>query len=86
MPVLLAREQPGGKEALLPFMEKSAAGTLTKEDVYHMEEIVAAYGGMELGRKTIAQYAEKSKGLLNSLPSQKVTSTLLKLIDRLEDV
>ena len=44
LPVLLAREQPGGRRLLYPYMERSAEGTLTHADICRMEEIVAALG------------------------------------------
>lgn len=83
LPVLLAQKKPGGVEALHPFMEKSAAGTLTGRDICEMEGLVAELGGMTETWDLIHTYQKQAEMLLEALPSREVSSSLRKLIGKL---
>ncbi|MCH4188540.1 MAG: polyprenyl synthetase family protein [Megasphaera sp.] len=83
LPVLLALAQPGGRDKLQPFMDKSEAGTLTGEDIRLMERHVTALGGMEGAWNIIHAYQSHAEDLIRSLQANDVSSSLLKLIRKL---
>lgn len=83
IPVLIALSQPGGRQALTPYMERSAAGTLTAEDICHMEELVESLGGMEGAWEKIHAYQHKAERLISSLPGCDTSVQLCKLIRKL---
>lgn len=83
LPVLLAREQPGGLKLLRPYMEKGAAGTLTAADIGCMEEIVAAMGGLEGTWNEIHRYQYQAEEILEKLPLNDVSTQLGKLVRKL---
>lgn len=83
LPVLLTREQPGGALALQPYFEKSKAHTLTEEDIFCLEERIAAFGGMEQAWDVIRAYQKQAVSLIYELPRNKVTTQLLSLVQKL---
>ncbi len=82
LPVLIALTRPGGRKALLPYMERSAGGMLTDEEVSDMERIVAAFGGMEETWRYISRYQRRAEMLLSSLPSCDAAQLLQKLVQK----
>lgn len=83
LPVLLAREQPGGRRLLHPYMERSAEGTLTHADICRMEEIVAALGGLEGAWNQIHTYQKRAEDILEALPSSDISLQLGKIVRKL---
>lgn len=83
LPVLIALERPGGRAALTPYMERSAAGTLTAADIRTMERIVAEFGGMEEAWKYIRRYQRRAEELLAFLPPCDAAPLLRKLVSKL---
>lgn len=83
LPVLLALEQPGGREALQSYLDKSEAAVLTAEDVHSMEQTITALGGMEGAWNIIHAYQNHAEDLIRSLPANDVSASLLKLIRKL---
>lgn len=82
LPVLIALSQSGG-EALYPYMERSAGGTLTDEDIADMEQIVMDLGGMEEAWNYIRRYQCRADMLLSSLPPCDASRFLRKLVQKL---
>ena len=78
-----AREQPGGRRLLHPYMERSAEGTLTHADICRMEEIVAALGGMEGAWNQIHTYQKRAEEILEALPSSDISLQLGKIVRKL---
>lgn len=83
LPVLVALQKPGGKEALLPFMKRSAEGTLEPQDIHQMEDVVETLGGMEGAWQQIHAYQRRAEWILQELPDNDVSNQLLKLIRKL---
>ena len=83
LPVLVALQQPGGRVALKPFMQRSAEGTLSAKDIHQMEDIVESLGGMDGAWQQIHAYQSKAEWILQELSDNDVSSQLLKLIRKL---
>ena len=83
LPVLIALERPGGRAALAPYMERSAAGTLTAADIRAMERLVAEFGGMEEAWRYIRRYQRRAEELLAFLPPCDAAPLLRKLVSKL---
>ncbi len=83
LPVLVALQKPGGKEALLPFMKRSAEGTLEPQDIHQMEDVVETLGGMEGAWQQIHAYQRRAEWILQELPDNDVSNQFLKLIRKL---
>lgn len=86
MPVLYALKQPGGREALLPYMRANAEGKLTAEQLFHMEKIVKKLGGVEATRQEIRNRLNQAEVLLDKLPDCEASSLLVKFIHKLGKV
>lgn len=82
MPVLLANEHPGGNLALRPYFEKSRAGTLQREDMERLTQIVTEFGGMERAWQAIAAEQAKAERLIQALPANPMSHQLLRLIQK----
>lgn len=83
LPVLLALEQPGGREALTPFMQRNAGRILSAENICRMEQLVTELGGMEKSWNLIHGYQQHAEELIRLLPSCEVAQLLLKLVRKL---
>ncbi|MCH4179428.1 MAG: polyprenyl synthetase family protein [Megasphaera sp.] len=83
LPVLLTLQQPGGRELLRPYMDKSEKNLLTVEDIRLMEQHISSLGGMEGAWNIIHAYQNRAEDLIRSLPVNDVSSSLLKLVRKL---
>lgn len=83
LPVILAREQRGGRRALHPYMELSAQGILTDEDIRKMEDLVVDLGGMDAAWSYIHTYQKQAEDILETLPQTDASSSLQKLVRKL---
>lgn len=83
LPLLLALEKDGGRAALLPYMRRSADGTLTADDIRTAERIVTELGGMEEAWNYMRRYQRQAEELLAFLPPCDVTPLLRKLVRKL---
>ncbi len=86
MPVLYALQQPGGREALLPYMRSNAQGPLSKEQLFSMESIVSSLGGVDATWKEIQKRQKQAEAAIEMLPSGKTASLLLKVVRKLGTV
>ena len=86
MPVLYALQQPGGREALLPYLRSNAQGPLSKEQLFSMESIVSSLGGVDATWKEIQKRQKQAEAAIEMLPSGKTASLLLKVVRKLGTV
>ena len=86
MPVLYALKQPGGREALRPFMMDNAAGQLTADGIFQMEKIVTELGGVDATWKEIQRRQTQAEALAEALPRCEAASLLIKIVRKLGNV
>lgn len=86
MPVLYALKQPGGREAMLPFLRSNVEGTLTAEQIFQMEKIVTELGGVEATWQEIESRQKHAEDMIDMLPTCEASSLMVKLVRKLGTV
>ena len=83
MPVLHAMRQPGGREALLPYMRDNLEGRLTLEQILQMEKLVSQLGGVEATWQEIGRRQKQAERIIASFPKSETASLLVKLVRKM---
>ncbi|MEE1227923.1 MAG: polyprenyl synthetase family protein [Lachnospiraceae bacterium] len=88
MPLLMALESEGGREELLPMMEKNQKCRLSDEEILQMEDAVRRHGGISATVDAIHLLYNQCIQLLNQVSDEGTVGSKLriqKLLERLQN-
>ena len=85
MPVLMAMQTEGGREALLPVMETNRQRMLSDEEIGQMEEAVRRFGGVEGTWGEIHRWSSEARTLLGEMENNSIIKRLQRMLDKLDE-